>query len=206
MMKLYITPGSPYARIARIMVLEKRLENRVEIVAAQTRSVDSPYYQINPSGRVPYLVRDDGAGLEESAVICRYLDHLDGKPEFDLPADERVWEALRLGGLATSLMDGLSVWLREVRRPEHEQSPETIRHETDRAKRLVDQWEIEIDCPLMHEKFNLAQITLVCALGLDRRNHDFHWRDGHVKLGDWFDRAAARPSIAATVPPGSPGH
>jgi hypothetical protein len=28
MMKLYITPGSPYARIARIIVLEKGLEAR----------------------------------------------------------------------------------------------------------------------------------------------------------------------------------
>ena len=59
-MKLYITPGSPYARIARIVMLEKGLESRVEVVAAQTRRADSPYYKINPSGRVPYLERDDG--------------------------------------------------------------------------------------------------------------------------------------------------
>ena len=41
-MKLYITPGSPYARIARIVVFEKQLENRGEIVVAQTRTFDSP--------------------------------------------------------------------------------------------------------------------------------------------------------------------
>ena len=92
-MKLYFTPGSPYARMARIMVHEKRLENRIEIVAAQTRSVNSPYYRINPSGRVPCLIRDDGVGMEESAVICRYLDHLDGTPEFDLPTGDQAWEA-----------------------------------------------------------------------------------------------------------------
>ena len=82
-MKLYITAGSPYARMARIMVLEKALESRVEIIVAQTRRADSPYYKINPSGRVPFLVRDDGVGLEESSLICAYLDHLDGKPAFD---------------------------------------------------------------------------------------------------------------------------
>jgi glutathione S-transferase len=60
-MKLYITPGSPYARIARIVVIEKQIEDLVEIIVAQTRTKDSPYYAINPSGRVPYLVRDDGA-------------------------------------------------------------------------------------------------------------------------------------------------
>ena len=137
-MKLYITPGSPYARMARIMVLEKLLEDRVEIVPALTRSIDSPYYKINPSGRVPYLICDDGVGLEESAVVCRYLDHLDGNPKFELPDGEQRWEALRLGALASSLMDGLSVWLREVGRPRNEQSPTVIRHEPDRAGRLSE--------------------------------------------------------------------
>ena len=76
-MKLYITPGSPYARMARIVVLEKGLQDRVEIITARTRVADSPYYGVNPSGRVPYLVRDDGVGLEESALNCSYLDHLE---------------------------------------------------------------------------------------------------------------------------------
>lgn len=200
-MKLYITPGSPYARIARIMVLEKHLQDRVQIELPQTRSADSPYYKVAPSGRVPYLIRDDGVGLEESALVCRYLDHLDGAPEFDLPTGNDGWEAMRLGALATSLLDGLSVWLREKRRAPTEQSPGIIRHETDRASRLIDLWETEIDCPTMQRPLNLPQITLVCALGLEARNPDFRWREGHPKLTAWYDRLAARPSIAATVPP-----
>ena len=62
MMKLYITEGSPYARMVRIFILEKGLQDRVEIVIAQTRRSNSPYYAINPSGRVPYLVREDEIG------------------------------------------------------------------------------------------------------------------------------------------------
>src|SRR5262245_48802797 len=30
----------------------------------------SPYYQINPSGRVPYLVDDTDVGMEDSQLIC----------------------------------------------------------------------------------------------------------------------------------------
>ena len=41
-MKLYATPGSPYARMARIMVIEKGLEGRVEVIFAKTRSAGSP--------------------------------------------------------------------------------------------------------------------------------------------------------------------
>jgi glutathione S-transferase len=200
-MKLYITPGSPYARMARIMVLEKQLEDRVEIVPALTRSNDSPYYKINPSGRVPYLMRDDGVGLEESMVVCRYLDHLDGNPTFRWPEGEQQWEALRLGALASSLMDGLSVWLREARRSRDEQSPGVIRHETDRARRLIDHWETEIAHPWMQGTLNLTQIALVCSLGMEARNPDFRWRANHPALCAWFDRIAARPSIAKTSPP-----
>jgi glutathione S-transferase len=200
-MKLYISEGSPYARIARVVVIEKRLEQRVEIIVAQTRVTDSPYYKINPSGRVPYLVRDDGVGLEESALICAYLDQLDGKPVFDAPAGEQAWEARRLEALARSMMDGLAVWLREVRRPEGERSQTTLEHEARRSERFADLWEREIDHPLMRGALNPAQITLACALGLETRHPHFRWRAGHPKLAAWFDQVANRPSLAATAPP-----
>jgi glutathione S-transferase len=199
-MKLYITPGSPYARLARIVVIEKGLEGRVEIIPAQTRLADSPYYAINSSGRVPYLVRDDGVGMEESSVIAAYLDQLDGSPIFELPPGAGKWEALRLGGLATSLLDGLSVWSRETARPPHERSPTVIRHETGRAERLADLWESEIEHPYMRGGLNLVQIALGCALGLEARNPDLDWRQGHPKLCSWYERIAARPSFAATAP------
>jgi glutathione S-transferase/GNAT superfamily N-acetyltransferase len=200
-MKLYITPGSPYARMARIVVLEKGLEGRVEVIAAQTRHAGSPYYSVNPSGRVPYLIRDDGVGLEESAVICAYLDQLDGKPAFNLPAGEQAWEARRLEALARSLMDGLAVWSREITRPQNERSATILQHEAQRGGRMADLWEKEIGHPLMRGALNMAQITLVCALGLEARNPDLHWRAGHPKLSDWFGHIAAQASIAATAPP-----
>lgn len=199
-MKLYITPGSPYARLARIMVLEKGLEDRVEIVHARTREAGSPYYAINPSGRVPFLLRDDGPGLEDSAVICRYLDHLDGAPAFDMAATD--WETARLHARAVSLLDGLSVWLRELRRPDSEQSHGIIRHEADRAERLTSQWEAEIDHPLMQGELNMPRMTLGCALGLEARMPAFLWRPDRPALAAWFDRLAKRASFAATVPAG----
>ena len=200
-MKLYITLGSPYARIARVVILEKGYQNRIEIVEAQTRSAHSPYYTINPSGRVPYLVRDDGVGLEESALICDYLDHLDDRPMFTLAPGDDTWAARRLEALARSMLDGLAVWSRELRRPPNERSPTIIDHEKCRSMRMTDLWEKEIAHPLMHGKFNIAQITLACALGYGERNPGFQWRPGHPQLGAWFDRIGSRPSLAMTAPP-----
>ena len=205
MLKLYITPGSPYARMARIVVLEKGLGGRVETIAAKTRAPESPYYSVNPSGRVPFLVREDGVGMEESALICAYLDHLDGRPAFELPGDGQSWEARRLEALARSMLDGLAVWSREILRPENERSPGVIQHETDRARRMVEVWEREIEHPLMHGALNMIQLTLACALGLEARIPGFLWRQGNPKLARWFDRVAARPSFAATAPPSAAG-
>ena len=202
-MQLYITPGSPYARMARIVVIEKGLQNRVEIISAKTRVADSPYYEINPSGRVPYLICDDGIRFEESHLICAYLDQLDGKPLFQLARDVQSWDGQRLEALARSLVDGLSVWGREMSRPENERSPGIIRHETKRAERMTRLWEREIEHRLMHGPLNMAQITLACGLGMEARNPDFRWRSANPKLSEWFGRIAARQSFTATAPPGA---
>ena len=186
--------------MARIVVLEKGLERRVEVIVAKTRAADSPYYAVNPSGRVPYLVRDDGVGMEESALICAYLDQLDGTPALQPPA---TWEARRLEALARSMLDGLSVWGREVTRPAGEQSPGVITHEAARAMRMADAWEREVGQPLLHGSLNMVLVTLACALGLEARNPDFRWRPGRPQLTAWFDVIATRPSFVSTAPPGA---
>src|SRR5260221_921200 len=112
-MQLYVTLTSPYARLARILVVEKRLEDQVEIIEAKTRTADSPYYRINPSGRVPYLVDDAGVGMEDSQLICALLDDLGGQPRFHPRGPDRDWEHCRLEARARSMCDGIAVWARE---------------------------------------------------------------------------------------------
>jgi glutathione S-transferase len=200
-MKLYVTLTSPYARMVRIIIQEKALEGRVEIIQALTRMTNSPYYSINPSGRVPYLIQDDGVAMEDSQLICAYLDHLNGKPIFDHPLGTAGWDTRRLEVLARSLMESLCVWGRVLALPEDERSPTVIEHERQRSMRLINLWESVIDHPLLNGEFNLIQITLVCALQLDRRNNDNQWRPDHPKLSSWVDRISERASIADTLPP-----
>lgn len=108
---------------------------------------------------------------------------------------------MRLLALATSLMDGVAVLGRETTRPQNEQSPTVIGHEIARAGRMTDLWETLVDQPLMQGRFNMVQMALVCALGLEARYPDFRWREGHPGLRAWFDRIVARPSIRQTEPP-----
>ncbi|MGH8214665.1 MAG: glutathione S-transferase family protein [Rhodanobacteraceae bacterium] len=200
-MKLYFTPGSPFARMPRIVVIERALGARVKVVAAKTRQANSPYYKINPSGRVPYLVRDDGIGMEGAAVICAYLDRVKGKPALSVPASADAWEARRLLASAHSTLEGLAVWARELRRPEHERSPTAIAHETARAVRMSDMWEQWVEHQLLAGPLNIVQITLGCALGLEGRLSSFQWHAGHPKLYQWYSAVSRRPSFVATQPP-----
>lgn len=132
-MKLYVTYASPYARLARILVAEKVFQDRVEIIEAKTRTPGSPYYQINPSGRVP-----TGVGMEDSQLICAYLDRLDGKPRFhDTRGGDPDWAYLRLEAAARSLCDGISVWSREMHRPGTERSRTVLAHEVARGQRIA---------------------------------------------------------------------
>ena len=196
-MKLYISNTSPYARMARIMLREKGLGDRVEEVQARTREAGSPYYEINPSGRIPYLVTDGGEGVEGSALVCRYLDELDGAPLFDWQGD---WEARRLEEQARSLLDGLGVWVRELRRPEDERSPTILAHEAARAERLAAMWEGQAGHALLQGPLNMVQVTLVSALEMDLRLDGFRWRDRCPALAAWLEGIADRPSLAETRP------
>ena len=200
-MKLYITPASPYARMARIVVIDKglRIESKsfrrrhVLWTARSTRSIHRAVFRISsvttaPAWRNPLSSAPISISLTVSqSSICRPVTN-NGRPV--------VWK-----GLSRSMLDGLAVWGREITRPQNEQSPTVIRHEAERSTRMADLWEREIDHPLMHGPLNMVHITLACALDFIARVPDFHWRPGHPKLCEWFAPIAARPSFAATAPP-----
>ena len=68
-MQLFITEYSPYVRMTRILLREKGLQARVEEVAARTREKNSPYYEVNSSGRVPYLLGSNNVAVQGSRCL-----------------------------------------------------------------------------------------------------------------------------------------
>ena len=72
-MRLYSFELSPYAARARLAVYRKGLD--VEIVEPpEGGPAGEAYRAINPLGKVPALVLDDGTVIPESAVIVEYLE------------------------------------------------------------------------------------------------------------------------------------
>jgi glutathione S-transferase len=190
LMKLYITLGSPYARLARILVLEKALEDRVEIIQAKTRT----------SGRVPFLVDDAGIGMEDSQLICAYLDSLDGKPRFHDPLRASNWDYLRLEYAARNMCEGICVWVREMSRPDNERSPTVLAHEMARAKRMADVFEGRVTDALMQGITSMAHLILAVALDMAHKRASCDLTHGLPRLADWMRPISNLPSMQKTAP------
>jgi len=203
-MQLFITEFSPYVRMTRVLLREKGLQARVEEVVADTRIENSPYYKVNVSGRVPYLLGSINADVKEvqgSRLILEYLDQLDAKPVLESASKENYWEYAKLEESALVVMDGVSVWSRELKRPVSDRSLIVIDHEKTRAARMVAKWETEIDNPIMRGPLNYPQLTLACALCMDQWNPYFEWRSSHPMLAAWLKPLEMRPSFTTTAPP-----
>ena len=98
------------------------------------------------------------------------------------------------------LLDGIAVWNRELRRPEHERSPAVLALEATRANRIADALE---HTPPAHPT---AALALACALGYcDRRHTVWPWRTGRPSLARWHDAHAATAHFLATQPPSPAG-
>jgi glutathione S-transferase len=199
-MKLYVTLTSPYSRLARMVVFEKGLGRRVQIAEAQTRTAGSPYYEINPSGRVPYLIDDAGIGMEDSHLICAYLDGLDGKPLLHDPQRDADLSYRRLEATARSLCDGVSVHVREMRRRENERSPALLDHELARSQRLADVFEAKVSEPLLQGPLTMAHLIVAVALDDSRRRGPGDLTQGRPQLAAWMRRMSDLPAMQATAP------
>ncbi|MFT5445018.1 MAG: glutathione S-transferase [Gammaproteobacteria bacterium] len=202
-MKLYTTLTSPYGRIARMVIIAKGLQERVPIEIAKTRQTDSPYYDINPSGRVPFLLLDDGPGLEESSLVSLYLDELDGAPTLHAPPGPEGLEARRIEAVARSMLDGVSLWGREfLYRPAELHSPRLLEHERERAFRLLRVFENAVDGDVLIGPLNMAQLTLAAIVCKpEGQPPGFDWRDSHPRLAVWADRMSPLECVMGSAPP-----
>jgi glutathione S-transferase len=73
-MKLYSGDISPFASRARMAVYAKGLD--VEILPPPGGSKSPEFLAINPLGKVPCLVTDEGHSVPESGIIVEYLEAL----------------------------------------------------------------------------------------------------------------------------------
>ena len=202
-MKLIGSLTSPYARKARIVLAEKKIE--YEFVLDNPWDAASGVPRLNPLGKVPVLVLDDDSTLFDSRVIVEYLDGVSPNNRL-LPAAgrERIrvkrWEAL-----ADGVLDAAVAAFLEAKRPKKERSASWIARQREKIDRSLEMMSEELgEQPwCAGNAFSLADVAVGTALGyLDFRLADIKWREQHANLARLFDELMARTSFAETVPQG----
>ena len=198
MMKLRYNPMSPYVRKCTVLIEETGLGDRVERVPTHPWAEFTDVHTVNPLGKVPALVREDGGVLYDSAVICEYLDSLHGGPRmFPAPGEAR-WTAIRRQTLGGGIVDAGGDALRERRRVAHERSPGWIARQMAAVDRCLDT--LEKEAPAF-AGIDIGLIAIGVGLGfMDFRHPDHEWRASRPGLAGWFAEVSERPSFAGTVP------
>ncbi len=200
-MKLLASTTSPYARKARLVLLEKNIPH--EFVVDPPCEPGSQVPRVNPLGRIPALILDDETCVFDSPVIAEYADTLNDSPILiprnDALARMRVkrWEAL-----ADGIVDSAVVVRTESIRPAEKQDPDTLRRHNDAITRSIDHAAEQLGKREWCEgsSISLADLSLVSALlYLDLRQPERDWRGAHPNLAAWFERISARPSVRATL-------
>jgi glutathione S-transferase len=188
-------------RKVRILIREKNLA--CEFIVADAWAADSPIPALNPLGKVPALVLDNGDVLFDSPVIVEYLDSLKTPALLPVSGVAR-WETLRWQALADGMLDATVSRLLELRRPAEQQSAENVRRQEDKIARSIEYTEQRLSRQswLMENRFTLADLAMAVALEYIDFRYPHNWRGRHARLAQWLAGVSARPSLIETRPPG----
>lgn len=177
--------------------LADRIQCERTVVASAVPNL--PLLLINPLGKLPTMVLDDGRPLYDSRVICEYLDTLhEGQRLFPSGESHRL-QALRWQALGDGLMDLLLLLLGERGRPEEQRRQDLM---TAIGLKLDAGFGVlEKTAPaLAATPFGIGHISIGCALSyLDFRFSTIDWRAGRRALVDWHSDFSSRSSAKATA-------
>ncbi len=200
-MKLVTSLTSPYGRKVRVVLAEKKVSFQLQI--ENPWLPDSPVPGINPLGKVPVLVLEDGVSVFDSRVIVEYVDHLTPVAHL-IPGEPKSRMMVRgVEALADGVADAAVALLLEKKRPTDKQSADwLILQEKTVFRGLEALSEALGEKPwFLGNTMTLADIACGCMLGyLGLRFPEIAWGAAHPNLAKLHDKLMARASFRETVP------
>lgn len=196
-MKLYYNPLSSYSQKVLFAFYEKGVEFTPEIVNVMDPAAKEAYKAaVNPLGKVPALVLDDGWRIPESTIICEWLDqHHPATPRL-IPDDadlarqtrfhDRMFDLYLNDPMSTIFFDGL--------KPEAAREPGRVA----RAKATLDTMFREYDKHFatrtwaMGDTFSLADVAAASPLTYLRRAYTY---EAYPNLVAYAGRVTSRPAF-----------
>ena len=204
-MKLVIATPSPFARKARIALLEKGVAFEAVIDNPWNPGTQAP--ACNPLGKIPVLLTPDDGAIFDSKVIVEYAEAKWPAPPL-LSADtmQRV-AARQVEAVADGVCDAVVLIVLERARPEGLRSADWVARQRAKVDAGVADAEGRLGGRAWYvgDAFGLADIAVGCMLGyLDLRLPEFAWRAKAPGLSRWFEHLGMRESFRATLPSAQP--
>lgn len=207
-MKLYLNTASPYARLARVLLIETDLAASTELVDTDPWTAADAFWSVNPAGKVPALVLDDGTTLIESACIADHLIAVSGRSDLAVGSRPNAAGRLQVLGLARAAMDCAFGAVTQQRFGESGKIAERWLTAVPRiAARLdaVNDIAVQMRPSAAHDlepaRCDLADLTLAVAFGYVRfRLPQIDWETNAPRLAEWIEFLEERASLALTRP------
>jgi len=197
-MKLYFVPLSSYSQKALIALYEKGIPFTPEMLDFQNPDARGEYSKVNPLGKVPTLVADDGELVFESSIIVEYLEERfpDAGTRL-IPDDKALARKARLYDRLFDfyINDQMYKIFSNGMKPEAERDPSGVaaaKAMLDKAYAMFDQhfasrtWAVG-------DAFTLADCSAAPALSYAKMLRPF---DQYKNLTAYMGRLAERPSFA----------
>ena len=200
-MKLLHGGLSPFVRKVMVVAHEKGVADALERVPSPVNPLEpmESVIAVNPLGKIPALVLDQGDVLYGSTLICEYLDDTFPEPRM-VPVGPARWEALRRCNLADGVLEAGNLIRIESLRPEGTQWEKWEEVQTLKVANALDALEQEAS-GLSSDAPQIGDVAIGCALGwLDVRLQHIAWRKDRPSLESWYQRMADRPSMVSTAP------
>jgi len=188
MFTLLSSKTSPYGRKVRLVVDILGLENQMVLQHASTVEADDPLRGVNPLGKIPALIPEDGVPIYDSRVIIDYLENFYGDGNI-IPRDpKKRYRLLTLATLAEGVNDALVLITYEKRFRSPEQASQIwLEHQRGKVQRGLQAINNHLD---EYQAPNIASITLACALGYADWRLQLDWRTEFPKLESWLTEFA----------------
>lgn len=170
----------------------------LDYTAGEHRSPN--YLRINPAGRAPALVTDDGDVVSESAAIVEYLEEL--HPDHSMiGADPLARAKVRaLERVGNDLVVRSQAWLWNVTDAFRAKEPDPSREVAARAFRYVTELLDILEAAIGDHSFlagdepTIADCTAFAIFQTARERFGQPLGAGHPRLDRWYAHFRARPS------------
>ncbi len=195
-MKLYYATASSYCQRVLIALCEKRINFTPIQVNLFDPEARSHYMQINPFGKIPTFITEDGLVIFEASIIIEYLEQRFPNEPRLIPADPELALEVRLleRVIDVYINGGRETLFADTQRPIEERGGKQV---------IKAKWLLETACALLDqrlqgrtwlagEEFSLADCAAAPTLTYLRIVYSYK----HLpRLTDYVRRLEARASV-----------